>query len=300
MNEILTYTTIFFGYLFIVWLAHDQLFPYLENFKKFLRKSINDLSNESKKFSNSGYESYQNIINKPIDEQNYSKHRNTFIFITVVSFLLVSQNIVALTRVFETVPTLNQSIIDNVGLISSLTYGAFMAFGIVLTEFITGWTLFQRQEAQIEDGSKNFLHGPILVGISLIGVVFLIGETIVWYQLSDAVISNPDFINPFENSLFNIFGAGFIASIGCAVTLLEIILGYYGARAQSKFKGFNLASSFASTGKHFQAFLYYTLSLIVYIITLLLKIVPAIINIFVKVVEFISLPAYFIYKRFKK
>ena len=91
-------------------------------------------------------------------------------------FLLVSQNIVALTRVFETVPTLNQSIIDNVGLISSLTYGAFMAFGIVLTEFITGWTLFQRQEAQIEDGSKNFLHGPILVGISLIGAVFLMGD----------------------------------------------------------------------------------------------------------------------------
>ena len=155
MNEILTYTTIFFGYLLVVWLAHDQLFPYFENFKKFLRNSINDLSNESKKFSNSGYESYQNIINKPIDDENYSKHRNTFIFITVVSFLLVSQNIVALTRVFETVPTLNQSIIDNVGLISSLTYGAFMAFGIVLTEFITGWTLFQRQEAQIEDGSKT-------------------------------------------------------------------------------------------------------------------------------------------------
>ena len=59
MNEILTYTTIFFGYLLVVWLAHDQLFPYFENFKKFLRNSINDLSNKSKKFSNSGYESYQ-------------------------------------------------------------------------------------------------------------------------------------------------------------------------------------------------------------------------------------------------
>ena len=300
MNDILTYAGIFLGYFLVVWLVHDQLFPYFENFKKFVIESIDDLSKETKKFSHNGYNSYQNIINKSSDEENYSKYRSTFIFITVVSFLLVSQNIVALTRVFETVPTLNQSIIDNVGLISSLTYGAFMAFGIVLTEFITGWTLFQRQEAQMEDGSKNFLHGPVLVGIVLIGAVFLIGETIVWYQLSDAVISNPDFINPFENSLFDIFGAGFIASIGCAVTLLEIILGYYGARAQSKFNGFNLARSFASLGNHFQAFLFYLLSLIIYVFILLLKIIPAIINVFVKVVEFISLPAYFIYKRFKK
>lgn len=299
MNDILTYTVIFFGYLFVVWLIHDQLFSYLEDFKKFVNDSIDDLTNETKNFSNNGYNSYLNIINKPNDE-NFSKHRRTFIFISVVSILLISQNIVALTRVLETTPTLNQPIIDNVGLLSNLTWGAFMALGIVITEFIIGWTLFQKQEVQYEDGPKNTLNTWLGTLIVLCAFIVIFTESQIWYQISDSVTSNEDFVNIFSGSLFDSFGATFIAILGGGVTVLEIALGYYAARAQSKFQGFNVAQSLNNIGNHLQSFLFYTLSLLTYILTLFLKLIPFLVNFSTKILELLSLPALFLYKRFKK
>ena len=86
MNDILVYAGFFFGYLIVVWLIHDQLFSFLEDFKKFVNDSINDLTNETKKFSNSGYNSYLNIINK-LNDENFSKYRRTFIFISHKTYL---------------------------------------------------------------------------------------------------------------------------------------------------------------------------------------------------------------------
>ncbi len=296
MSQELTYFLYFLGYLLAVLIIDDQLFPFFDNLKKSLVNGVNRFHDESKKFYNNGENVYNKIKSKSSNSID-SGHRNTFIFICLVSILLMAQNIVSLSKVLDTSPTFGLSIIDNAGAISNLTWGMFLAFGVVLIEFGMGWALYYKQNAQIEDGPENVMWAPIGSGIIIVMMICLFGESIVWYQISDAVVSNEEFKNPFEGGLFEGLSSAFLGIIGFGMTVGEYILAYMGSREQSKFSGLQVVEKTVSIFQPIQSLSLFAFSLIMYLASSILKLLPLILFVIEQIILFISIPAHFIIKK---
>jgi hypothetical protein len=296
MSQELTYFLYFIGYLLAVLIVDDQLFPFLNNLKKSLSNGVNRFHDESKNFYNNGENLYNSFKNKSENDTG-SSHRSTFIFVSIVSLLLMTQNIVSLSKVLETVGTFGDEIFQNVGLLSNFTWALFIAFGIVLTEFVSGWALFYKQNAQKEDDPKNTMWNVIGTIFLSAAFVFCGIETMAWSQLSDAIASDPDFANPFEGGIFEGMSDQFFAFLGVIITLIEFALGYIGAYALSKFNGFRITETIVSISQHIRSFSFYVLSLAMYLISLIFNLIPFAILVIEQAILFISIPAHFIFKR---
>jgi hypothetical protein len=294
MSQELTYFLYFIGYLLAVLIVDDQLFPFLNNLKKSLASGVSRFHDQSKHFFANGENIYNTIKSSNSGD---SRHRNTFIFIVFVSILLMSQNIISLSTVLGTVPALGLAVIDNAGSISNLTWGMFLAFGVVLIEFGMGWALYYKKEAQVEDGPKDVVWGPIGAAIIFVMMICLFGETIVWYQISEAVVTNDEFVNPFQGGLFEGLSSGFIGLLGFGMTLGEYVLAYMASREHSKFNGLQIVEKTVSIFQYIRSLSFFVLSLIMYLATLIFKLLPLIIFIIEQVILFISIPAHFITKK---
>ena len=251
------------GYFVIGFIIKDQVYNYLNNLRSVFTNAVKYLHNLSKKLFDSGKFTYNEALlakNKIHD----SKARGLFFFLAFMSFLLVYQNLVMLSTFFEEIKTLQEPIFGGWGLLGWFHWSHLLALGIILVEFLAGWAFYTARKDQKEDPYDK-IHASWITVIILVFLVFLIGESIVWYQLSYTIADSASFINPARETLWAGFIEGIYAVVGGGITVIEFYMGYKMSDYSEKFDGFKLIEYAGRVAHYLQSVAYFLIACAVFI-----------------------------------
>jgi len=297
MSQELTYFLYFLGYLITALIIRDEVYGYLNKVKEMFISNSEKIRNLSFNLFNSGKSIFNDAqIQKDV---NSSKARGLFFLLLFLSFLLISQNIVTLSSFLDEIGTLKKSIIpSNTSAIGAIHWSHFMAFGIVLTEFICGWAFYTALKDQREKPDET-IHATLRTIITVSFIFLLFTETVLWFQLSAVIGESDAFVNPFQGTLFEGFTNGFIALLGFVLTIIEFYMGFKMSDFSDKFEGLKIIDGLARLIHYSQSVVFYLVSFIVLIYSGFLYFLFIFISIFENILTVFFIPAKFFLKKIK-